>query len=432
MHASSRTTNAMPYDLDRLQSDIAQVDHDQASFGTGRLVAKNLVLTAAHVLWNTESEIGPYIEDWKVRLARDRIAGEWTFRRGNRCVWHDRVRDLALIQLVDPQDGPQNPLLRLRVAKITTNEPHLVEARGYPRASRDVDAGRDLIPAHGTLSAADSRRKLRFAVAPPELPDNPHTGWPGMSGSAVMARDCPDPDIIWVYGVICEVPAQFQGVLTVARLADAWQDKTFRSLLVEAGAPNEIADDPTKQKGKPIHGVTDPATEEAVCQNADAEFKIFARQFYAEPILKRNLEIEKLVNGNYGPFHVFVSARGIRIEYDILPLIKELIRIESNIRSKCHIPFSQARIASIKDKIHTLVKENWWSVTDGAHEDAIKHVVYHQGELPEYKEIELSDMRDKLLNENPDELFAIADELLLKAYTDSILVAHIDRVNADK
>src|SRR5215204_5841759 len=99
----------MPYDLDRLQADIVQVQHDAAGFGTGRLVAENLILTSAHVLWNKERGTGPELKGWQVRLARDRSPSAWPFRNGNRVVWHDRARDLALIWIVEPEDGPLRP-----------------------------------------------------------------------------------------------------------------------------------------------------------------------------------------------------------------------------------------------------------------------------------------------------------------------------------
>ena len=41
----------MPDDLTELNADIAQVQNQDAGFGTGRLVAENLILTAAHTLW---------------------------------------------------------------------------------------------------------------------------------------------------------------------------------------------------------------------------------------------------------------------------------------------------------------------------------------------------------------------------------------------
>src|SRR5688572_23543256 len=119
----------MPYDLNRLQNDIAQVQHDDAGFGTGRLVAENLILTA-HVLRNRKTNRDE-LDGWKVRLTRDRGVGEWPFRHGNRVVWQDREQDLALIVLVDPPDGAQRPLMNLRIARVTGNNEHAVEARGY-------------------------------------------------------------------------------------------------------------------------------------------------------------------------------------------------------------------------------------------------------------------------------------------------------------
>jgi len=128
----------MPYDLTRLQSDIAQLQHDDAGFGTGRLVAENLILTTAHTLWNKEKGTGPELDGWQVRLTRDRRADGWRFRRGNCVIWHDRARDLALILLVDPVGGRLRPELRLRVATVSGSNAHAVEARGYPPC---VEAG---------------------------------------------------------------------------------------------------------------------------------------------------------------------------------------------------------------------------------------------------------------------------------------------------
>jgi len=53
----------MPYELTRLQRDIAQLQHDEAGFGTGRLVAENLLLTAAHLLWNKDTGAGPFLDE---------------------------------------------------------------------------------------------------------------------------------------------------------------------------------------------------------------------------------------------------------------------------------------------------------------------------------------------------------------------------------
>src|SRR5688500_14802323 len=119
----------MPYEIARLQTDIAQVQHEAAGFGTGRLVAENLILTSAHVLWNKERGTEPELEGWQVCLFRDKStsSGPWLFRNGNRVVWYNKDRDLALIQIVDPENGPLLPKLRLRIAMVAGNNPHAVE-----------------------------------------------------------------------------------------------------------------------------------------------------------------------------------------------------------------------------------------------------------------------------------------------------------------
>jgi tetratricopeptide (TPR) repeat protein len=238
----------MPYDLTRLQGDIAQVQHTDSGFGTGRLVAENLILTTAHTLYNKETGTGPHLEGWQVRLARDRSVGAWPFRRANRVAWHDQECDIALIQLVNPEGGPLRPELRLRVATVLGNNPHPVEARGYPNAAKlgkKSKRPRELTPALGRLTAADRDRPLCFGIDHCDLPNQPHADWPGMSGSAVLLHDClNDPETICVYGVVQYVPANFDGQLRVARLADAWQNATFRGLLIAAGAPDKEPEDP--------------------------------------------------------------------------------------------------------------------------------------------------------------------------------------------
>ena len=235
----------MSYDLEHLQSDIAQIQHDEAGFGSGRLVAQDLVLTAAHTLWNRAADIGPFLTEWQVRLARDYSAAKWPFRRGNEVVWHNPKLDLALIRLAGSEPGPARPVLRLRVATVLRNNLHPVETRGYPRASKQAEGPRELTPAFGRLAAGQQDRPFDLGVDICDLPNDPHAGWPGMSGSAVLLREGRDPDHIWIYGVVRAVPENFNHKLTVARLAEAWRDPTFRQLLVAAGAADADAEDPS-------------------------------------------------------------------------------------------------------------------------------------------------------------------------------------------
>ena len=274
-------------ELDRLQSDIAQVQHASAGFGTGRLVAENLVLTAAHTLSNTTGGTDPVLDGWQVRLARDRHQGSWRFRNDNRVVWHDRARDLALIELIDAADGPLRPELRLRVATVLRNGQYPAEARGYPRASKQDEGPRQLTPALGRLTAGDRDQPLRFGVDVCDLPNNPHAGWPGMSGSAVVARGEPGQDEIWVYGVVQAVPQNFDGLLTVARLADAWQeDVAFRALLVAAGVPDRPVDDPT---GRIAFG-PNPYKGLEYFDKADAD-RFFGREALTEKLYERLIDL---------------------------------------------------------------------------------------------------------------------------------------------
>src|SRR5437773_2027961 len=142
----------MPYELTRLQRDIAQIQHKDAGFGSARLVAENLLLTAAHLLWNKTTGTGPFLHEWQVRLERDRSNGPWLFRHGNRVIWHDPLQDLALIEILLPEEGPLRPEVQLRVATVSGNNPHTVEARGYPRASKE-NGLRNLVLASGDLDA---------------------------------------------------------------------------------------------------------------------------------------------------------------------------------------------------------------------------------------------------------------------------------------
>lgn len=237
-----------------MEADVAQVqNHHIQSFGSGRLIADNLVLTAEHVLYkyseSGEILVGPCQTDWQVRLYSDRVSqDDWRFRVGNTVVWYDRKLDLALIELRDEHAQPINPPLRprlhIRVAAIEAPRSHDVEARGFPRASIEGEGWRKLTLAKGELDRVGD--ELFLVIRPGDRPNCPPNDWPGMSGSSVISAAWSDPTIAWIYGVVRKVPAHFDGKLGVASLAAAWRapGSEFRARLVAAGVPDEVAVEP--------------------------------------------------------------------------------------------------------------------------------------------------------------------------------------------
>lgn len=173
--------------------------------------------------------------------------------------------------------------------------------------------------------------------------------------------------------------------------------------------------------------------EQAICQKANAEFQIAMREWDESPISKERLtKADENIKGSYAPFKTFANSETITIEYYLLPLVKRIIQIESDLRAANKIPFSDERIANLRGKIHEIVKNKWEYVVLEAYEDATKHVIYHNnsGHLPEYKEAELAQMRDRHLKLEPTELYQIIDELLQKASAESKIQSHMQKDNS--
>ena len=240
----------MAYDLRKLHGDCAQVQHDIAGFGSGRLLWNRLVLTAAHTLMDTETRTIPQLNDWQVRLERNRTSAGWAFTRGHAVVWHDLTLDLALIELPDGVD----PVMRTRIAMVRGNIPHGVQAYGYPNASKSDGGPRQLEMAEGRLSGRVNERELTLALDGAYLPNNPPADWPGMSGGPVFLADWHDSEVVWVHGAVKLVPGQFSGQLRVASLAEAWEIQAFRDVVTSYDPAALPPDDPTGVPSAPRRG----------------------------------------------------------------------------------------------------------------------------------------------------------------------------------
>jgi hypothetical protein len=239
----------MPYDdVGELNYDLVWLFNEgQLLKGTGRLIARDLILTAAHLLFKT-GQTTPVLHGWQAFREGDRPDGKkkqsWSPRSCDEVVWYgkDCIPDLALLRLEPLRAGSWRPHLSLRVATLRGNATPKVEARGYPRASLDTGPQRSLVVATGELRATDECQPLTFSINPSDVPNHPHNDWKGMSGSPVFLHDPPTRKEVWVFGVIQEVPGNFDSQFRVARLADALRE--VRDILTAAGVADHEAIDP--------------------------------------------------------------------------------------------------------------------------------------------------------------------------------------------
>jgi hypothetical protein len=214
----------MPLSLYDFLADVAAVyarGPNGDTFGSGRLIAPRLILTAGHVVDYPTRE-APTRTGWKVRLLREKTQdGTWGDPHEAELAWRGPGDlDLALLRLSD--DTKLAPMLQPVLASI--NWPIAeVYAAGFPEARRSEEMACDY-NLRGILRIADQLGPYTWSVSPADKPDNPH-GWEGMSGAAVCRVEV---DKLYLFGAVQEVPEKFShGQLKVARLSEAFDDKTF-------------------------------------------------------------------------------------------------------------------------------------------------------------------------------------------------------------
>jgi len=217
-------------------ADVAAVftgDQGKASFGSGRLIAPDLVLTAGHVV-DYPTSAGPTRTGWKVSLVRERENdGRWPVRAHNaEVVWRGvRDLDLALLPLIDGQR--LEPKIKPELSSYEVLGP-LGEtvAAGFPEAwASERQPTRDYA-VWGVLRNASQLGPYGWTVPGADKPDKLR-GWKGMSGSA-LCRLGPN-DKLYLFGAVQEIPANFSGgLIEVARISDAFEDSEFRAHLQTA------------------------------------------------------------------------------------------------------------------------------------------------------------------------------------------------------
>src|SRR4051794_30641653 len=124
----------VPKDL----ADVASVWIQGGPFGSGRLIAPGIVLTARHTVDHPSAD-KPAVAGWRVRLLSQRAPNrKWIGDplRATR-VWRGNGVDLALLKIEDEMPTPAfKPIFTLLE---DTQELDGLDATGYPQATWDKE-----------------------------------------------------------------------------------------------------------------------------------------------------------------------------------------------------------------------------------------------------------------------------------------------------
>jgi tetratricopeptide (TPR) repeat protein len=223
----------MPMTLSDFLADVAAVYIGAAAdgaFGSGRLIAPGLVLTAGHVIDYPTGE-APARTGWKIRLLGERATdGAWTGSPYEaELVWRGQGDlDLALLQ-IHGNTRPTPSLTPIIVSYDQLGTIDEVDGAGFPEARLTEEGKLRDYRVRGILKLAAQFGPYSWSVPPADKPDKPQ-GWRGMSGAAVCYAG-PD-DKLYLFGSVQEVPANFSGgMLEVARVSDGFADTDFISHL---------------------------------------------------------------------------------------------------------------------------------------------------------------------------------------------------------
>lgn len=165
--------------------------------------------------------------------------------------------------------------------------------------------------------------------------------------------------------------------------------------------------------------------EMAIISKCDSQYRIAKREWdHTKKTDEYVSDIKNNIERDYSPGSVFFRAIDIQIDHYLLPILKQRITIESDIRKQYSATISDRRFSEIYDSLIQIIKEEWSYIVDSAYHDACRHCIKHTGSLREYKEDELKKFRDKQYNVEPDGLHKLLHDHLNTIRADLLLEAH--------
>lgn len=225
----------------------------------------------------------------------------------------------------------------------------------------------------------------------------------------------------------------WQKVSWLARLQARPTDGKPLSLLTKARAESALAELAAEIVHFSAEGRPQPALstspppqhsrvdkEEALRSRVEAEFEdVFANWSSTDGLEEK---INNIVRDTYAPHSALIKSVDARLDHQLAPLIQRLVDIESRLRVKHRLPFTNESIDALREKIARVVAVRWEHIVYSAAVDAENHVFHNLGTIPEYKAEELQGYADKLRRSADYRgMLSWTNNLLKRAYADSIL-----------